>query len=295
MSISTSHGGNDEPRHPVASGTSGTLACPLCGSEYEGWSSRCPTCGVALVPAGDAPNPLELSEDEQVVYELGEWSLDLQASAAQAMAESGVPHAWDGTDLVVHLDHEAQVDVILAEVEREAGIVDEAAEGDETGEVLFDLSEWTADQRGALGTALDEGDVPHRWEDETTLVVADVDEELTEQLLDTIEFPDALPPEEPSPEVEAADEARAELLSELFLSADRLKSDVNDASAYESLLLATEEADAGVPPYGFDPRVWAVAVEQANVLADLIASEDDRSDEAEAQAKLLRDLLRPYV
>ena len=73
------------------------------------------------------PRPLirlRLPVDQQVVYELGEWPLGMQASAAQVMAESGIPHGWDGTDLVVQLDHEATVDALLEAVEAEQpGIV----------------------------------------------------------------------------------------------------------------------------------------------------------------------------
>src|SRR3954447_2762860 len=54
----------------------------------------------AMTDSADPPNPLDLPEEEQVVYELGGWSLDLQAEAAEVLAESQIPHAWDGTDLV---------------------------------------------------------------------------------------------------------------------------------------------------------------------------------------------------
>ena len=80
--------------------------CPVCNAEYLPWVQRCSDCGVALVEPAEAPNPLELPEDEQVVYELGGWPLDKQAAVAEAMAESGIPHAWDGAELVIHLNHE---------------------------------------------------------------------------------------------------------------------------------------------------------------------------------------------
>ena len=33
------------------------------------------------------------------------------------MAESGIPHAWDGAELVIHLNHEAEVDAIVEAIE----------------------------------------------------------------------------------------------------------------------------------------------------------------------------------
>jgi hypothetical protein len=101
-----------------------TRICPVCGADYLDWVATCTVCGVALVSASEAPDPSRLSEDEQVVYELGGWPLGLQASAAQEMAESGIPHAWAGTDLIVHLDHEGTVDAIMEAIEAaQPGIV----------------------------------------------------------------------------------------------------------------------------------------------------------------------------
>src|SRR5262249_44351494 len=72
-----------------------TIVCPVCGTEYESWSTRCLNCGVALVGSDEPIDILSLDESEQVVYELASWPLDLQASAAEAMAEAELSHAWD--------------------------------------------------------------------------------------------------------------------------------------------------------------------------------------------------------
>src|SRR5215831_14641418 len=135
-------------------------------------------------------NPLQLPEEEQVVYELGGWSFDLQAEAAEVLAESQIPHAWDGTDLVVHLDWEQMVDELLDAVERGAtGTVDE-----DDDELVYELDEWSAEDREALVAKLAEAGVAHRWEgdDEATLVVAPADEAVVEALLDGVEYPDAI-------------------------------------------------------------------------------------------------------
>lgn len=291
-----------------------TLACPVCGTEYESWSTRCTQCGVALVATHDDENPLTLDDEDKVVYELAEWPLDLQAATAQAMAESGVPHAWEATDLVVHVDFEAQVDALLAELEEEAGLPgardtdteaeagaeedeEEAEEGEpaQGDEVVYELDEWTDDQRRTLAVRLDGAGVPYAWEGSSTLVVSAVDEDLVEEVLDELEYPDALEVEAVSAEEEAAEEASAEQLSSLFVAADRLKGDPGDASGLADLVAATEAADENAPPYGFPPQVWKAAVAMARELTDLLAAEEDRSDEAEEKARELRDLLRPYV
>lgn len=284
-----------------------TLACPVCGTEYEPWSTRCTQCGVALVHTSEPDNPLLLDDEQKVVYELAEWPLDAQAAAAQAMAEAGVPHAWEATDLVVHVDFEAQVDALLEELESELGLEPAAAPAEEEEldaggdeepggeEVLYELDEWTPAQRQSLVERLEAAGVSYAWEGESTLVVAIADEDAVEEALDEIEFPEALDVEEVSEEVEAADEAGATLLSALFLAADRLKSDPGDADGLADLIVATEAADPEVPPYGFPKPVWASAVGMADELADLLADEEDRRGEAEAKARELRNLLRPYV
>src|SRR3954470_7580647 len=163
-------------------------------------------------------NPLQLPEEEQVVYELGGWSFDLQAEAAEVLAESQIPHAWDGTDLVVHVDWEQMVDELLDAVERGAtGGVNESDD-----ELVYELDEWSPEDRETLVVKLDQAGVVHRWEDETSLVVAPVDEVTVEALLDGVEYPDALPAVDDDA-TEAAEAASFEVLSSLFLAADRLK------------------------------------------------------------------------
>ena len=109
---------------------------------------------------GDHVNPLDLPEDEQVVYELGEWPIDLQAEAAEVLAESEIPHAWDGTDLVVHVDWEQTVDELLDAVER--GATGEVDTSDD--EILYELNEWSADDRLLLSDRLDEEGIAHHWD-----------------------------------------------------------------------------------------------------------------------------------
>jgi hypothetical protein len=243
--------------------------------------------------APEVPNPLDLPEEQQVVYELGEWPLDLQASAAEAMAESGIPHAWDGTDLVVHVDAEDSVDELLDVVERSGGGVDEDADSD--GEIAYELDEWSEQDRAALSERLTTAAVAYRWEDDTTLVVVASDEELVESVLDDIEAPDALAAEAPDEDTDVADETSFEVLSSLYLAADRLQHDPLDADGIADLSSAVEEADPSTPPYGIEAAVWQAAIGQANAMADALSADDPDTKAIAGQAARLRTLLRPYV
>jgi len=243
----------------------------------------------------DPTDPLRLPEEDQVVYELGGWSLDLQAEAAEVLAESQIPHAWDGSDLVVHVDWENTVDELLDALEREAtgGVVDTSDD-----ELLYELDEWTPEDREALAAKLDAAGIAHQWEDGTTLVVGPQHEAQIEAFLDELEYPQSLPVEEfeaPTDDAEAAEETSFEALSALYLAADRLKHHPLDAEGIEDLTDALEQADPDVPPYGIVPGLWRDAVERAEKLADALADDDDRSDEVAAEASELQAMLRPFV
>jgi len=243
------------------------------------------------MPDVDPTDPLNLPEEEQVTYELGGWSLDLQAEAAEVLAESEIPHAWNGTDLVVHVDWENTVDELLDDVERGAtGGVDTSDD-----ELVYELDEWPADDRTSLSSKLDEAGVPHRWEDSSTLVVAPGDEELVEAVLDELEFPHALAVD-PNDVVDEVSEATSfEVLSSLFLAADRLKGNPVDGDGIADLADALEKADPDAPPFGIVPGLWRDAVERANRIADALADDDDRSDDVAIESAGLQALLRPYV
>ncbi len=92
--------------------------CPLCGAEYLEWATECVDCGVHLVDLDDDSDPRDLPDEEQVIYELGGWTLDQRTAVAEAMAEAHIPHAWDDDELVVSTVHEATVDRLLEPIEQ---------------------------------------------------------------------------------------------------------------------------------------------------------------------------------
>jgi hypothetical protein len=261
--------------------------CPVCSAEYLPWVQRCSDCGVALVEPAEAPNPLELPEDEQVVYELGGWPLDKQGAVAEAMAESGIPHAWDGAELVIHIDHESEVDAIVEAIEEpDAAAVDE----DSQEEVLYDLTEWPAIERERLDTLLADGGVPHRYEDDgLTLVIARRDESLVETLLDQAENPDAL-------EVGGeANESSSEALAGFFLAASRLRKDPLDPDGIAALLEVLDVSENAPPPFGVSTTLWQNMIDEADLIADSLADDDIDIAKVVEHASVLRNLARPFV
>ncbi|HTN79031.1 MAG TPA: hypothetical protein VMK16_05095 [Acidimicrobiales bacterium] len=272
-----------------------TRLCPACGAQYLGWVTRCADCGVALVDAG--PSVLDLPEDDQLVYELGEWSMDRRSLLESLLGADGIGHAWEAADLVVHVDDEARVDALVEAIEQ-GGVVGAATSeqaGLEGDQLVYELDEWSPTDRHKLGEQLTAAGVPFVWDAADALVVAADDEDAVEVILDSIEYPDAL--EEVVDESGDDDEAAQQALSELFLASDRLMHDPEDEDGTNGLLKAVEIAREVGVPYGIAPATWKAVVEHANELREgLMASPDEEVvDQIVERATALRSLLRPYV
>lgn len=239
-----------------------------------------------------------------VMYDLGRWSFDQQAELAAELAEAGIPHTWDGSELVVPESHEAAADSTVTRVEARLGIV---YEGDDGGSraiaepidiaagvpsTEYDLTDWAESDRQAITQALTAQRIPYRWEDDLLLVSTE-HEEAAESLMDTIEAGEfAMLPSDDGVEAELP----FETLTTFFLAAERLQRNTQDADGLEQLLDALEVADPERRPYGVELVLWQETCELADALASALVDADEPDHEtAMAVATDLHDLLRPYV
>ncbi|MBK9179248.1 MAG: hypothetical protein IPM45_06665 [Acidimicrobiales bacterium] len=305
--------------------------CPVCGQEYLDWVQTCSDCAVALGP----PEPSLLDEpgDDHLVYELGEWSPAQRDQLDRLLDEHDVVHAWEATDLVVREGDEQVVDRLLPGidpdlaveevepepepgsrgVERSAAADGEPADAgfesvhdlgdltdgeptDDGFELVYDLGDLTDGERGELVARLAGAGVPHDWDDADSLVVDAVDEAVVEQILDDVVHPDALPVVADAEGGDGADdEAGPELLSELFLAADRLRNDPEDHEGVLGMVDAAAESAGHGPPFGVPERTWAAVVERAGALRAALETDDVDDEAIVAAADELRSLLRPLV
>ncbi len=255
----------------------------------------------------------------RVHYDLAAWSFDQQAELAADLADAEIPHTWDGAELVVPEDREADADAIINTVEDRLGIVyDDDGEiegGDEMNAVIkdevlpeavplddddasteYDLGDWEVDDRDALTRALVRQGHPHRWEG-VVLLVRTTDEPLVESLLDLIEAGESIELAADDDDVHAEeDRLPFETLTTFFLAGERLKRNPLDPDGLEDLLAACELAEPGRPPFGVDPRLWERTCALADDLAGALADGDlPDEDTAREVAEELHDLLRPYI
>ena len=264
--------------------------CPDCGEiDDEGRALLCPACREPMVDTASVDNPAQLDEDDQVVYELGEWTIEQRTQVAETMAHHGIPHAWDGDELIIHVDHEAAVDRLLEPIEGAGGGQGMALDPD-AALTEYDMADWSTDARATLVASLVQAGVPHGWEGTTLLVQTD-DEDVVDEMLDDLE----LGGDEASLADDGA-ETPFEVLESLFLAATRLKDHPLDADGLSSLAAAMDGADRERPPYGVDMAVWARALASGDELSDAITAEGEPDlDAAQAAATTMHRLLRDVV
>ena len=187
------------------------------------------------------------------------------------------------------------------------------AEREASEVVIYELGEWTEEQRGALEMRLTAEGIEHQWEAptgadvqagydpgqdspvDTDLVVGEHDEDAVDRLLDEIEFPDALEASDGAVEGDDTDdEANYAVMSNLYVAADRLKDDPADLAVAGDFFDAADGARAISPPFGVDPDVWRKVQELSTSIAQALEQEAD-DDTVRTQAQELRDLLFEFV
>ena len=220
------------------------------------------------------------SDEDELVYELDEWSDADRVVLRSRLELLGAPHRWEGSTLVVSPSDEAWVERILDQVEEELAMrLDGEAE-----QVAYDLSQWNEADRGTLADRLHEAGVPHAIEGDE-LFVHEIDESRADEVIEAILDPDAAPPADTGHEV----------MGQLFVAADRLHHSPHDHEGLGLLLEGLAAAADATPPYGMDRTWWEGTVSAADDLADAMDADPLDEDVVKEQAEALRTRLRPYV
>jgi len=159
---------------------------------------------------------------------------------------------------------------------------------DDKEQVGYELFDWDPTELDELDDILHELGLPHEWvADGYEVVVHEEDEARVDAVLPTIRFPDELPAE-----ADDGDDTDAQVLSDLFVAADRLQAGTN-GEAVSQFLDAAEGVGEG-PPYGVEDADWEAVVDLVDQLIDLFhaGGPDERATELAYQ---LRRRLRPLV
>jgi hypothetical protein len=235
-------------------------------------------------PADAASSGVADEGGEGVVYDLDDWSQIEREAITDRLREAGIPHGWDGTSLQVAAVDEAAVENVLDIVE---GDSDRPLDGDRD-QVAYDLSEWDDDHIDSLVHEMREAGIAGAWDGDELYVYAE-DEQAVDELFDRVSHPHELAVEDDD------GPAGGELLSEVFLVADRLRRDPGDHEGAVTLLDLDQVLNAGQPPYGLGKPEWSHLCERVSSLGTLLQADTIDEDAVIESARDLRTALRPYV
>lgn len=239
------------------------------------------------LPGGPPDPDFDPSDPDRakVHYDLAGWTFDQRGELAETLAERGVPHAWEGDEVVVPEELEEFVDALFGALEAEIGPFPVAlADGASTTE--FGLDEWPDRDIVSLQQSLIDAEIPHTWNGRTLLVASDA-ENVVDDLLDAIEAGEVASIDE---DAEAPDGA----LHDLHRHSDRLVRDLANAGSRMALLDLVPKLSPEVPPFGLPVGSWRTIVDQARTLVDEFEVGAD-TDVVRGAAEDLRSVCRPWV
>lgn len=238
----------------------------------------------------DEPEDVDSDASGYLVYELNEWSRESRQMVQQLLEGAEIPFVWESTNLVVPAPFETRADEAVGHAEAVATPpLDPDAE-----KVLYEMADWTDGEITVLVEALAAAGIPYDFDVDDNLIVLADDEARVEELFDSIELPDD--DEDEDEHAERADtRPSADVLSDLFVSADRLRHHARDHEGVLGFVRAAEDLDALRLPYGFEAMVWQRIVEGADRLRSALEGDDTGDEEIEGLAEEYRALLREYV
>jgi hypothetical protein len=230
---------------------------------------------------------------DEVTYELNEWSREARGMLDQLLVGADVRHAWIGTDLLVGPDDEGLVDDLVEQVRStDSPMLDPDAE-----KVVYEVADWDpAELYDLIGVLADQG-VGYEFDVHGDLVVLATHEAEVDKILDDLDQTSDGDDDEADDDSWSGDgglEAN-DLLSDLYLAADRLQKSATDHAGVLGAVAAAE-ALAGKPvPFGFDEPMWSRIQQRAARLRDGLEGDEDDDDELMQQARELRELLAPLI
>ena len=273
-------------------GAEAQVWCFQCGAGYAAEVASCVECGVATVdrPPADAADVGEAGED-QLEYDLHEYSSQSRSMMASLLLGAGLPHAWQGAVLVVREADEQQVDTFVEAVVRAAA----PALAADAPRVAYELTDFDDDYVGRLTTALDGAGIAYGFDEDGDLEVAAADEERVDGLFDKLAEGAGEGTDEATEFGPGLDGVDAhDVLSRLFVASDRLQRNPRDRKGNRNLARGSAEIAQLALPFGFEPRTWRAVLNQVQALIDITDS-DATPDEIAAVATTTRDALHGFV
>lgn len=215
---------------------------PATEGETSGFGDRSPAAP-ELTRAAPSGGP-------RLSYDCSPWAGESRRLLTGMLESNGVPHAWQGTVLVVRAEDEAAVDEMVDDVQSAAsGSLDP-----DLPQVAYEMSGLSGGVQNRLVDMLASSGIPHGWDADGDIVIHERDSEAFEQVVAE------LLSEEPSEDDDHGTEIDGlelnERLGALFVAADRLSGAPGDWRATLALLDADESLEGVAAPFGVEAAEW---------------------------------------
>ena len=247
--------------------------------------------GAADEGGSDADRDSDEDEDDveptgQIEFELSDWGTRERKLLDESLTAMRVRKAWEAGTLVVAAADADVVDDLIDEVEERTAL-DLPPDVDP---VIYDVGDWPAGLEDRFIERLIEERLPHMRGYREIAIGVD-DEERVDALIEDVTS--AWEDEQADDELGGPD--AQEVLSELFVSADRLLHDASDRAATVRFGDAAEVATEMAVPFGFADTDWTAITDRVVVLRDLLGEAGSIDDDIVEAASELRSHLRPLV
>jgi hypothetical protein len=160
-------------------------------------------------------------------------------------------------------------------------------------ELEYQMDDWPVVDRVVFTEALVGNGIPYRWEPGLSLIVPPATEEQVDNLLENFDTLVAAAEAEDTDEGDGGEEAY-QVMSDLFLIADRLQHAPYDTRVTSEFRKFGPVVENTLPPFGVERPVWRRVQSMTGAIVALIEA-DAEGEEITAEAAALRHLLRDYI
>lgn len=269
-----------------------TMYCFQCAREYLEDVTECLECGVGLVEDKPTP-PEEVGEQDepQVAYELYEWSFEARRMLEGLLTSESLAHGWQGAVLIVREDDESRVDALVEQAEEADGpILDPEVE-----KIEYSMEGWSAEAQSALVDALGLAGIPHVFNVDGDLAIAEEQEERVDDIIDQVAERISIEEELGDASLEIEGLELNDLLGEVRGYAKKLRKNPGDAKATVSMVDRASTLADIKNPFGFDSRRWSKIRLAASRVIDALTDEDRDEDSVTEAAEILEEELKNVV
>ena len=227
---------------------------------------------------------IESDSAAEIEYELHELAGETRLVLDQLLILKEIPHVWQGATLVVREEDEEVADQLIEEAESTSLPTLEA----DAETIEYETTGWSDLEQASFSSLLVRLGIPYEFNDEGDLVVQASDEEAIETALDAFQVVN-----DERPELDGL--AANSLLTEVFVSCDRLRRDHRDDTGVGEILRLTPLLVEHRPPFGFEANLWDEIGKRAIDLVKLLSEGSGDEEEIRTQASGLSETLRSLI